>query len=61
MADFQKPKSDFDREMVILENEMRRLEAEFNMFFAGSSFFGGSGGGGAFLPSIGRPSSRLVI
>ena len=35
MADFQKPKSDFDREMVILENEIRRLEAEFNMFFAG--------------------------
>jgi len=35
LADFQKPKSDFDREMVILENEMRRLEAEFNMFFAG--------------------------
>ena len=35
MADFQKPKSDFDREMVVLENEIRRLEAEFNMFFAG--------------------------
>jgi hypothetical protein len=35
LADFQKPKSDFDREMVVLENEIRRLEAEFNMFFAG--------------------------
>ena len=31
----QKPKSDFEREMVYLEAEIRRLEAEFNMFFAG--------------------------
>lgn len=29
------PKSDFDREMAVLEAEIRRLEAEFNMFFAG--------------------------
>jgi hypothetical protein len=35
LADFQKPKSDFEREMIILESEIRRLEAEFNMFFAG--------------------------
>jgi len=35
LADFQKPKSDFEREMIILETEIRRLEAEFNMFFAG--------------------------
>jgi hypothetical protein len=31
----QKPKSDFEREMIYLEAEIRRLEAEFNMFFAG--------------------------
>ena len=29
------PKSDFDSEMMHLEAEIRRLEAEFNMFFAG--------------------------
>lgn len=29
------PKTDFDREMVHLEAEIRRLEAEYNMFFAG--------------------------
>ena len=29
------PKSDFDREMQHLEAEIRRLEAEYNMFFAG--------------------------
>jgi hypothetical protein len=29
------PKSDFDREMAHLEAEIRRLEAEYNMFFAG--------------------------
>ncbi|MGE3492022.1 MAG: MXAN_5187 C-terminal domain-containing protein [Vicinamibacterales bacterium] len=29
------PKSDFDKEMQHLEAEMRRLEAEYNMFFAG--------------------------
>jgi hypothetical protein len=29
------PKSDFEREMAYLESEVRRLEAEFNMFFAG--------------------------
>lgn len=29
------PKSDFEREMAYLEAEIRRLEAEFNMFFAG--------------------------
>ena len=29
------PKSDFDKEMQYLEAEIRRLEAEFNMFFAG--------------------------
>ena len=29
------PKSDFDREMLHLEAEIRRLEAEYNMFFAG--------------------------
>jgi hypothetical protein len=28
-------KSDFDKEMMHLETEIRRLEAEFNMFFAG--------------------------
>jgi hypothetical protein len=28
-------KSDFDKEMMHLEAEIRRLEAEFNMFFAG--------------------------
>ena len=31
----QKPKSEFEREMIHLESEIRRLEAEFNMFFAG--------------------------
>jgi hypothetical protein len=31
----QKPKSEFEREMIHLEAEIRRLEAEFNMFFAG--------------------------
>jgi hypothetical protein len=30
-----KPKSEFEREMMHLEAEIRRLEAEFNMFFAG--------------------------
>jgi hypothetical protein len=35
LAEFQKPKSDFEREMILLETEIRRLEAEFNMFFAG--------------------------
>jgi hypothetical protein len=35
LADFQKPKSEFEREMIHLEAEVRRLEAEFNMFFAG--------------------------
>jgi hypothetical protein len=35
LADFQKPKSEFEREMILLESEIRRLEAEFNMFFAG--------------------------
>lgn len=29
------PKSDFEKEMLHLEAEIRRLEAEFNMFFAG--------------------------
>lgn len=29
------PKTDFDREMQHLEAEIRRLEAEYNMFFAG--------------------------
>ena len=29
------PKSDFDREMQHLEAEIRRLEAEYNMFFSG--------------------------
>jgi hypothetical protein len=29
------PKSDFDKEMMHLESEIRRLEAEFNMYFAG--------------------------
>jgi hypothetical protein len=29
------PKSDFDKEMTHLDAEIRRLEAEFNMFFAG--------------------------
>ena len=29
------PKSDFDKEMQHLEAESRRLEAEYNMFFAG--------------------------
>jgi hypothetical protein len=35
VANPQKPKSDFEREMIVLEGEIRRLEAEFNMFFAG--------------------------
>ena len=29
------PKSDFEKQMHYLEAELRRLEAEFNMFFAG--------------------------
>lgn len=29
------PRSDFDREMQVLEGEIKRLEAEYNMFFAG--------------------------
>ncbi len=29
------PKSDFDKEMQHLEAEIRRIEAEYNMFFAG--------------------------
>jgi hypothetical protein len=29
------PKSDWDKQMMQLETEIRRLEAEFNMFFAG--------------------------
>jgi hypothetical protein len=29
------PKSEFEKEMLYLEAEIRRLEAEFNMFFAG--------------------------
>lgn len=29
------PKSDWDKQMMHLETEIRRLEAEFNMFFAG--------------------------
>ena len=29
------PKSDFEKQMAYLEAEPRRLEAEFNMFFAG--------------------------
>ena len=29
------PKSDWDQQMMQLETEIRRLEAEFNMFFAG--------------------------
>lgn len=29
------PRSDFDREMMVLEGEIKRLEAEYNMFFAG--------------------------
>ena len=29
------PKSEFDKQMQYLEAEIRRLEAEFNMFFAG--------------------------
>ena len=35
MADFVKPKSEFEKEMVMLEAEIRRLEAEYNMYFAG--------------------------
>lgn len=29
------PKSDFEKQMIHLDSEIRRLEAEFNMFFAG--------------------------
>lgn len=29
------PKSDFEKQMIHLDAEIRRLEAEFNMFFAG--------------------------
>ena len=29
------PKSDFEREMMLLEGEIKRLEAEYTMFFAG--------------------------
>ena len=29
------PKTDWDKQMQLLEAEIRRLEAEFNMFFAG--------------------------
>lgn len=29
------PKSDFERELHVLETELRRLEAEYNQFFAG--------------------------
>src|SRR5215218_10485457 len=29
------PKSDWDKQMMQLESEIRRLEAEFNMYFAG--------------------------
>jgi hypothetical protein len=29
------PRSSFDREMQVLEGEIKRLEAEYNMFFAG--------------------------
>ena len=32
---FQKPKSEFEAQMMQLEAEVRRLEADFNMFFAG--------------------------
>jgi hypothetical protein len=35
VADFVKPKSDFEKEMMMLEAEIRRLEAEYNMYFAG--------------------------
>jgi len=35
VPDFVKPKSEFEKEMLMLEAEIRRLEAEFNMFFAG--------------------------
>ena len=28
-------KNDFDREMMVLDGEIKRLEAEYNMFFAG--------------------------
>jgi uncharacterized small protein (DUF1192 family) len=31
----EKPRSEFDKQIQILEAEIRRLEAEFNMFFAG--------------------------
>jgi hypothetical protein len=29
------PSTDIDRELVVLETELKRLEAEYNMFFAG--------------------------
>lgn len=29
------PRSEFDREMMVLEAEIKRLEAEYNMFFTG--------------------------
>lgn len=29
------PRSDFERELHVLETELKRLEAEYNMFFAG--------------------------
>jgi len=29
------PKSDWEKQMIVLDGEIRRLEAEFNMFFAG--------------------------
>ncbi|MEO8680129.1 MAG: MXAN_5187 C-terminal domain-containing protein [Vicinamibacterales bacterium] len=29
------PRSEFEREMMILDGEIKRLEAEYNMFFAG--------------------------
>ena len=29
------PKNDFDREMMMLEGEIKRLEAEYNMYFTG--------------------------
>jgi hypothetical protein len=35
VANPQKPRSEFEQQMMILEAEIRRLEAEFNMFFAG--------------------------
>ncbi len=29
------PQSEFDKQMIVLEGEIRRLETEYNMFFAG--------------------------